>query len=170
MRPEENCHTHHRVRLPDGREIEVVYLDRAGDRQTTGADQRSARADGQTQGADPHPSRDGMPSARSGLAPESEPTLELHVCFHCGGGLVHPLDWADEGGGSWRILLRCPECEATREGVFDREEVDGFEDELDRAIASLLSDLRRMTHTNMSEEIEFFVRALQADVIVPSDF
>jgi hypothetical protein len=27
-----------------------------------------------------------------------------------------------------------------------------------------------MTHANMSEEIEFFVRALDADLIVPADF
>ena len=35
---------------------------------------------------------------------------------------------------------------------------------------ALLGDLRRMTHANMSDEIEFFVRALDADLIGPSDF
>jgi hypothetical protein len=34
----------------------------------------------------------------------------------------------------------------------------------------LLGDLRRMTHANMSEEVDFFVRALDADLITPSDF
>jgi hypothetical protein len=34
----------------------------------------------------------------------------------------------------------------------------------------LLGDLRRLTHANMSEEVDFFVRALDADLIVPSDF
>jgi hypothetical protein len=137
MRPDESYKIRHHVKLPDGRDIEVVYLDRGleGDQ-----------------------------------AVEAETGLPLHVCFHCGSELVHPVEWADEGDGSWRLLLRCPECEATREGVFGREEIDALEDELDRGIGSLLSDLRRMTHTNMSEEIEFFVRALQADVIVPSDF
>lgn len=139
MRPEESYHVHHRVRLPDGREIEVVHL---------GSPRRADAGD----------------PAETSAAPE------LHVCFHCDSELVHPVDWSDEGGGAWRILLRCPECEATREGVFDRCRVECFEDELDRGIGSLLSDLRRMTHTNMSEEIEFFVRALNADVIVPSDF
>lgn len=166
MRPEEDTHTHHRVRLPDGREIEVVYLDRSSRRSdgSAGAGRELDRAPG----ADPCPvpERDGAASPDRDLAPAPE----LHVCFHCGGSLVHPVDWADEGGGSWRILLRCPDCEATREGVFDRDQVELFEDELDQGISSLLSDLRRMTHTNMSEEIEFFVRALQADVIVPSDF
>lgn len=134
MRPDESYRIHHHVKLPDGRDIEVVYLDGDGD---------SWKAGGE---------------------------LALHVCFHCSSELVHPLDWTDEGAGNWRLLLRCPECEATREGVFTKEEIDLLEDELDRGIASLLSDLRRMTHTNMCEEIEFFVRALQADVITPSDF
>lgn len=137
MRPDESYKIHHRVKLPDGRDVEVVYLDRGAQ---------------QTHAAEP------------------DAGLELHVCFHCGSELVHPLDWTDEADGGWRLLLRCPECEATREGVFTQEEIDLLEDELDRGIGSLLSDLRRMTHTNMSEEIEFFVKALQADVIVPSDF
>jgi hypothetical protein len=48
--------------------------------------------------------------------------------------------------------------------------VERLDNELDRATAELLSDLQRITHANMAEEVEFFVRALQADVIVPSDF
>ena len=97
----------------------------------------------------------------------SEP---LHVCFHCCGKLVYPLDWSEEGQASWRVTLRCPECEATREGVFHQSDVELLDEELDRATGALLSDLRQMTHTNMAEEIDFFVRALEADVIVPSDF
>src|SRR5882757_7943008 len=45
-----------------------------------------------------------------------------------------------------------------------------LDDELDRAAGALLGDLRRMTHANMSEEVDFFIRALDADLIVPSDF
>ncbi|MHB1859794.1 MAG: hypothetical protein ACYCUM_06750 [Solirubrobacteraceae bacterium] len=138
MRPEKSHGIHHRVTLPDGREVEVVYL---------------GGADGE---------------AGQNLALGNAP--DLHVCFHCAGVLVHPLDWSDEDADCWRILLRCPECEATREGVFERGEVDALEQELEGGMGSLLSDLRRMTHTNMAEEIEFFVRALEADVIVPSDF
>lgn len=95
---------------------------------------------------------------------------QLHVCFHCSGELVYPLDWSEEGPRHWRIVLRCPECESRREGVFDQGAVERLDDELDRGSSALLGDLRRMTHANMSEEIEFFVRALEADLIVPSDF
>ena len=95
---------------------------------------------------------------------------QLHVCFHCSGELVYPLDWCEEGTRHWRVMLRCPECESRREGVFEQTIVEALDDELDRGSSALLSDLRRMTHANMSEEIEFFVRALQADLITPSDF
>jgi hypothetical protein len=94
----------------------------------------------------------------------------LHVCFHCAGELAYPLDWSEEGPHHWRILLRCPECESRREGIFEQAAVELLDDELDRAAGALLGDLRRMTHANMSEEVEFFVRALDADLIGPSDF
>jgi hypothetical protein len=95
---------------------------------------------------------------------------QLHICFHCAGELVYPLDWSEEGPRHWRIVLRCPECESRREGVFDQTSVERLDDELDRGSSALLGDLRRMTHANMSEEIEFFVRALDAELIMPSDF
>jgi hypothetical protein len=106
------------------------------------------------------------PQAADGThAPE-----QLHVCFHCAGELAYPLDWSEEGARHWRILLRCPDCESRREGVFAQAAVERLDDELDRGSSALLGDLRRMTHANMSEEIEFFIRALDADVITPSDF
>jgi hypothetical protein len=95
---------------------------------------------------------------------------QLHICFHCAGELVYPLDWSEDGPRHWRIVLRCPECESRREGVFDQTAVERLDDELDRGSSALLGDLRRMTHANMSEEIEFFVRALDAELIMPSDF
>jgi hypothetical protein len=98
------------------------------------------------------------------------PPDQLHLCFHCSGELVYPLDWSEEGPRHWRIVLRCPECESRREGVFDQTSVERLDDELDRGSSALLGDLRRMTHANMSEEIEFFVRALDADLITPTDF
>ncbi|MGH2832531.1 MAG: hypothetical protein ACRDK4_13350 [Solirubrobacteraceae bacterium] len=94
----------------------------------------------------------------------------LHVCPYCGGEFVYPLDWVEEGPRHWRILLRCPDCEQVDSGVFAQGAVERLDNELDRATAELLSDLQRITHANMAEEVEFFVRALQADVIVPSDF
>jgi hypothetical protein len=104
-------------------------------------------------------------------APERPPAPDrLHVCFHCAGEFVYPLDWSEEGSRHWRIILRCPDCESTREGVFEQTTVECLEDELDRATGELLGDLKLITHANMTEEMEFFIRALDADLIVPSDF
>jgi nucleotide-binding universal stress UspA family protein len=136
-------HVRHQVRLPSGKEIEVVYLDNHQPPTLEGAGEQR----------------------RAGTTAEP-----LHVCFYCAGELVHPVDWAEAGPSQWRILLRCPECEATREGVFEQGAVEALDDELDRATGALLSDLQRVTHANMAEEIELFVRALEADLIVPSDF
>src|SRR5471032_3156527 len=81
----------------------------------------------------------------------------LHVCFHCAGELAYPLDWSEEGLRHWRIILRCPECEARREGVFEQASVESLDEELDRAAGALLSDLKALTQANMEDEVEFFI-------------
>src|ERR1700735_3304297 len=101
---------------------------------------------------------------------ETAATDPFYVCFRCSGELVYPLDWSEEGPRHWRIVLRCPDCESRREGVFEQAAVELLDDELDRAAGALLGDLRRMTHANMSEEVEFFCKALDADLITPADF
>jgi hypothetical protein len=131
--------TRHRVRLPSGKQIDVVYRDQQTAAETTAPD--SVRA--------PDP---------------------LHVCFHCAGELAYPLDWVEEGPRHWRIVLRCPECEARREGVFEQAVVEDLDEQLDQATSALLSDLKQLTQANMEDEVEFFIRALDADLIVPSDF
>jgi hypothetical protein len=122
-----------------------------------------------TQPTDPHWRHLAGEAGRAAPRPDCSPD-ELHVCFHCSGLLAYPLDWCEEGPRHWRIILRCPECESRREGVFEQGAVERLDDELDRAAGLLLADLKRMTHANMSEEAEFFIRALDADLIVPSDF
>lgn len=138
--------THHKVELPGGRRIEVVYLD--------GRDSDTPVS----------------PRPWSGDTPTTAPREALHVCRRCAGGLVHPLDWLEESPGHWRVLLRCPDCGELREGVYGQALIEQLDDELDRATAQMLSDLRQVTHANMAEEIERFSRALELDLIGPSDF
>ena len=92
------------------------------------------------------------------------------MCPRCTGGLVHPLDWVEDSPGRWHILMRCPDCDMLREGVFGQAHVERLDEELDKATGALLSDLKQLTHANMVEEIEIFARALQLDLIGPSDF
>ena len=161
---EDNRHPiHHQVQLPGGRHIEVVYLDGNRDRLEEGPSgaHHATRAGSDTPVA---------PRPWTGDSPTSAPGEALHVCPRCAGGLVHPLDWVEESPGRWRILMRCPDCDLRREGVFGQALVERLDEELDRATAALLGDLKQLTHANMAEEIERFSRALQLDLIGPSDF
>jgi hypothetical protein len=157
---EDNDHRiHHHVQLPGGRQIEVVYLESNRDQRDDGAVQAPAPSD--------------TPAAHSPWtddASTSAPVEALHVCPRCAGELVSPLEWGEDSPGRWRILMRCPDCDLLRDGVFGQALVERLDEELDRATGALLSDLKRLTHANMVEEIAIFSRALELDLIGPGDF
>jgi hypothetical protein len=94
----------------------------------------------------------------------------LHVCPDCQSQLVQPVDWSEAPNGLWELLLQCPNCFWADEGLFSQEQVDTLEEHLDAGLTDMLSDLRRLTQANMSEEIERFAAALAADLILPEDF
>jgi hypothetical protein len=146
-------HMRHAVELPDGRQVQVTYLDLGASRAATVREE---------------PSRPPLPppATVAGAAVEAP----LHVCPRCAGGLVHPVDWQDEGHAHWRISLRCPDCGLEREDVFERQVIEALDDELDRATGVLLGDYKRLVRSNMSEEAELFARALELDLIGPEDF
>jgi len=94
----------------------------------------------------------------------------LHVCPECDSDLVQPMDWSEAPHGLWELVLQCPNCFWMDEGLFDQDQVDALEERLDDGLTDMLSDLRRLTQANMSEEIERFAAALNADLILPEDF
>jgi hypothetical protein len=94
----------------------------------------------------------------------------MHVCPSCSSVLVQPAEWFEQGGGSWHVELRCPECEWRGHGTFSQREVDSFDEELDDGAQALLEDLRSMTRSNMEQEIECFAVALADDLVLPEDF
>ena len=93
-----------------------------------------------------------------------------HRCPSCRSDLVYPTDWSEAGRDRWRVTLRCPECEAVREGVFAQPCLDDFDDRLDAGTEALVCDLRRLTSANMAEEGGRFFAALAVDAILPEDF
>ncbi len=175
MHEDREHRTRHHVQLPSGRQIEVVYLDSTGHRLAeqpssapslpTGPAQLSAStgAGEPYRAASPAPA----PARPPGRAPQHD---RLHVCPRCDGELMHPLDWSEQSPGRWRISMRCPDCDLLREGVFGQALVEALDEELDKATGALLSDLKQLTHANMTEELELFARALELDLIGPSDF
>jgi hypothetical protein len=83
---------------------------------------------------------------------------------------VYPAHWEESGPENWSVLLHCPNCELFRQGVFSQENVELFDEELDRGADALVRGHARLQRANMAEEIERFVSALKADAILPEDF
>jgi hypothetical protein len=142
----EQTHYTKRVVLPSGKTIEVVYF-------------KDADAP--------------RPEEAAPQAPEhapAEPQQDLHVCVECASELVYPVQWEEAGPSNWSVLLHCPNCDIYREGVFTQENVEAFDEELDRGGDALARDYKRLMRSNMADEIERFVGALEADAILPEDF
>jgi hypothetical protein len=141
--PTPEGHYVRRVTLPSGRTIDVVYFESAR--------VESARVEA-TQPA------------------HAQPTKELHICPDCASELVYPIHWDEAGAENWRVSLRCPNCEWNATGVFSQDVVDNFDERLDEGTEQVVSDLKQLMHANMSEEIDRFVAALEAEALLPEDF
>jgi hypothetical protein len=98
---------------------------------------------------------------------ESRP---LHICPECSSPLVQPLSWSEAGDDHWELLLSCPNCGWSTEGVYSQAEVEELEDLLEDGLSDMLADLQRLAQANMADEIDRFVRALEADLVLPEDF
>lgn len=95
---------------------------------------------------------------------------DLHVCERCASELVHPVEWVEAGPDHWEVDLLCPNCEWETTGVFAQDAVERFDEILDEGMEKLLGDLRRLMHANFEEEIDRFVDALRAGLVMPEDF
>jgi hypothetical protein len=138
----ENTHFTKRVTLPSGKTIEVVYF----------------AEDGQ------------LAESPAPAHPTAQPLQELHVCVECDSELVYPVQWDEAGPENWSVLLHCPNCDVFREGVFTQDNVELFDEELDRGADALARDYKRLMRANMADEIERFAGALEAGAILPEDF
>jgi hypothetical protein len=135
-------HRHYtrRVVLPSGKTIEVVYFE----------EQRATHTH--------------LPSRLS------ESVRDLHLCGGCEADLVYPVSWQEFGPTHWEVTLRCPNCEWSATGVYEQTLVERFDEELDRGTEALVRDLKRLMQANMEDDVERFVDALNADLILPEDF
>ena len=95
---------------------------------------------------------------------------DLHLCPCCDRDLVYPVEWEEVSPTHWEVLLRCPNCEWSEIDTFDQPTVDRFDEQLDVGTETLLRDLKRLQQANMEDEIERFVRAVNANAILPEDF
>ena len=98
------------------------------------------------------------------------PSRPLHICPDCDSPLVQPLSWAESEDEEWELELSCPNCEWHEEGIYSQGEIEELEDRLEDGLTDMLDDLHRLAQANMADEIGRFVRALEADLILPEDF
>lgn len=99
-----------------------------------------------------------------------EPARKLHLCPQCGSDLVQPVSWSETSEEHWELTLECPNCWWSTHGVFDSEQIHELEERLDGGLADMLQDLQRLAQANMTDQMERFIAALQADLILPEDF
>jgi hypothetical protein len=107
--------------------------------------------------------------------PQAVPSTPVHdrdlcVCESCDRDLVEPIGWETAGHEVWRVTLYCPNCDHVSDGLFSQVCVDRFDERLDDATAAMVSDLKRLEHARMIEDVERFVGALNSGAILPEDF
>lgn len=95
---------------------------------------------------------------------------ELHLCPGCASELVQPMSWSETGDGRWELVLECPNCGRSESGTFTRLQVERLEDHLDEGLTEMIADLQRLTQANMAADVDRFVAALDAGLILPEDF
>jgi hypothetical protein len=79
------------------------------------------------------------------------------------------VSWT-ETEDAWELELMCPNCGWTTTGIYSQAEVEELEDRLEEGLSEMLADLHRLAQANMTDEVERFVAALDANVILPEDF
>jgi len=97
-------------------------------------------------------------------------TRPLHICPDCASPLVQPVSWSETDDAHWELELSCPNCDWYEEGIYGQGEIEDLEDRLEDGLSELLDDLHRLAQANMADEIQRFVRALEADLVLPEDF
>jgi hypothetical protein len=94
----------------------------------------------------------------------------LVVCGACRSRLVNPVNWHESDESHWWILLRCGECEWTREVVVTDDEAKRLERDLKPGLDEIARAVERLDRERMLCEADRFAAALQRDLIGPADF
>ncbi|MGI8559296.1 MAG: hypothetical protein ACR2ND_13510 [Solirubrobacteraceae bacterium] len=119
-----------RIRLPSGRQIEVLYYE-----------------------------------------PVEDPgEQDLGPCGRCACALVRAGAAEPVGASHWQVLVRCPNCLWAGTSVVTESTLERFEQRCVEDISAIRSELAQIELANMIGDAERFVRALDENQILPSDF
>ena len=97
---------------------------------------------------------------------------DLDVCVACGRSFVGPAAILEVVPHERRytVELACNNCGHSRIGTYTERTMEELDRALDREQARLEEAATRMYRENMLDEIDRFVAALEADLILPEDF
>jgi len=112
-----------------------------------------------------HPSRNARPTPRH--VPASS---NLEVCPACATDFVNPVEWTAIEDHSWWMLLRCAQCEHSREVTVSNAEAERFDEALDSRADPIARAVRKLDLERMTTTVETLIVALQRDLIGPADF
>ena len=92
------------------------------------------------------------------------------ACTECASAFVQPLSFNRRADQRWDVDLRCPECEWHGIRVLDEDACEILLDAVEAGTAALLADLEAFAASSMAADVERFVDALHAGLILPEDF
>jgi len=107
------------------------------------------------------------PTPAHAKAPEA---WGLEVCPACGTDFVNPLEWSAIEDHSWWMVLRCAQCEHTREVTVSNTEAERYDEALDSRADPIARAVRKLDLERMAATVESLIVALQRDLIGPADF
>lgn len=91
-------------------------------------------------------------------------------CRDCGSDLLHPLEWDSANEETWRMVLRCPDCESVYETVMGRYTVERFIAQLHGQKRALCLELERWSRARFREEVERLLALIDDERVLPIDF
>jgi len=97
----------------------------------------------------------------------------LVCCPVCRGDLVYPTFWSQSGRTTWRLELRCPDCETQREVEVDGDAARALNVLLYEGTEQMERALDALSRDRVAEEEKAgaaFIAALRRDLILPMDF
>jgi hypothetical protein len=94
----------------------------------------------------------------------------LEDCPDCGTDFVNPVEWTAIEDHSWWMLLRCAQCEHSREVTVSNSEAERFDEALDSRADPIARAVRKLDLERMAATVETLIVALQRDLIGPADF
>lgn len=155
----------HKIELfvfPDGTSVELLVFDHARRRSAASPTPPGPSALAPRPQAPPGPCCVPPPPSREDAGAQS--------CPVCGSDFVYPLSWDRTSKTTWKLELRCPECETRREVTLGRASVEQFNRALYAGAQAIAREADQMTRRNFKDEVGRIVAALERDLILPMDF